>query len=408
MPSRLDAADLRHLFRATVFGVLVGFAIALLALVSPDRMFVGSTWAPDGVRLFHDSYEISIFRLRSQWVADRAIPYDAAHWQEYPPLGALFIALPRLYSEDVATFEAASLVRSAFTFGILFGLTSLLLRRFGLPRRRLALLFMPAFLYFSFWRYDALPAIFTSLAVLAVATGRFGGALWSLWAGALAKIYPAFFLLPFVMRLGNERGDGVRRAMLRAVIGVAAVTAALLALAHFSGINPVKMMFGVHTRRDVEIGSIRELVLRAAEITPRDPARKLADVAFILLQFGAFIPLLIRGRVRDARAFVRASVYVLIPFMTFGWFFSQQWIVWLLPLLMLVAAPVELALLAVLDVVLFLQFPVAYDANRHGAAFDALTAVRTAVLLALWTLNARAMTSIKRRPPPAARTGSGA
>src|SRR5688572_32477556 len=130
MSSRLDAADVRHLFRATVFGVLVGFAIALLALVSPDRMFVGSTWAPDGVRLFHDRYEISIFRLRSQWVADRAIPYDDAHWQEYPPLGALFIALPRLYSEDVATFEAASLVRSAFTFGILFGLTSLLLRRF--------------------------------------------------------------------------------------------------------------------------------------------------------------------------------------------------------------------------------------------------------------------------------------
>jgi hypothetical protein len=52
-------------------------------------------------------------------------------------------------------------------------------------------------------------------------------------------------------------------------------------------------------------------------------------------------------------------------------------------------------LLAALDVLLFLQFPVMFDADRTGLAFDLATVARTAILVALWVMNARALARLQ-------------
>lgn len=390
-------------FRIAARFFVVGFAIALvagtLAFIAPKRMFVGSRLAPEGIRLVRDRYEISIFYDRSDWIEYGDLPYTEASKQEYPPLGALFIEAPRFFTDDKAVFEAFSLARSAVCFGLLFALTAVLLGKFGRSRLRLLAFFLPAFLYFALWRYDTFPALLASLAVLAVASERYGGAAFALWAGIAAKVYPVLFVVPLGLRL--EEASDKKKAHAALVVWTLAafvLTAAFLLAARVLGMSPFAVIYGIHANRDTEAGSIRELVLRGMAAAGAAPyaARALVSFFFGLLQFGAVLPLLSRARVAGREAYVRACLYLLIPFVAFGWFFSQQWIIWIAPLALLVAGAAELRLLIALDLLLFLQFPVLYDADLHGAAFDVVTALRSAVLVLLWWLNARALRRLSK------------
>ncbi|MEY4744243.1 MAG: hypothetical protein RL272_188 [Candidatus Parcubacteria bacterium] len=376
-------------------GFLAALVVGILAFLSPDRFFKGSTLAPRGVRLVHDRYEIALFYDRGDWIATGDLPYSEASLQEYPPLGALYIAAPRFFTDDKVVFEAFSLARSAVCFGLLFALTAVLLGRFGRSRLRLLFFFLPAFLYFSLWRFDTFPALLSSLAVLAVASGRYGGAVIALWAGIAAKVYPVFFVIPFGLQLERSNEPKAYASAVRGGLLVFALSAAFLLAARVLGTSPLAAILSLHSNRGTELGSIRELALRGLAVAGagRQAARAIIGIVFMLLQFGAALPLLWRVKVEGKEGFVRASLYLLIPFITFGWFFSQQWIIWLAPLALLVAGAAEMTLLVLLDLLLFLQFPVLYDADLHGAAFDVVTFLRTVVLVALWVMNARALSA---------------
>ncbi|HTK59732.1 MAG TPA: hypothetical protein VL283_00860 [Candidatus Baltobacteraceae bacterium] len=394
MTATTKGFDIMPAVRLFFVGFLATFVLTGLAMVAPERFFPEASATGGGLRLIRDRYEIAIYYDRSEWVASGALPYTAASHQEYPPLGALYIALPRFFTDDILVFEAISLARSAVCFGLLFAVTGTLLRRFGRPRSLLLFFFMPAFLYFSLWRYDTFPALFVSLAVLAVDAEFYGAAIVALWAGIAAKIYPVFFFLPLFQRLERHGGEKkVRASVAKGLIVVLTLSAAFLLAAKALGLSPVAMVLGTHAHRPFEVGSVRELLLRWLWKLGMHPevAKGLIGVSFGLLQFGAFLPLVNRAKVRDSRTFVRACLYLLIPFTAFGWFFSQQWIIWIAPLLILVAAPKELLMLAVLDILLFLQFPVLYDVDFRAPAFDAVTIARTFVLCWLWWANAKAL-----------------
>ncbi len=382
----------------------VGFLVALLAgaltFLAPERLFRGSRLVPQGIRLIRDRYEVMIFYDRSGWIADGDLPYTAASTQEYPPLGALYIAAPRFFTDDKMTFEVYSLARSTICFGLLFALTAVLLGRFGKSRLRLLAFFLPAFLYFSLWRFDTFPALLVSLAVLAVASERYGAALFAIFAGVAAKVYPVLFVVPFGLRLEEAKDKRAAHvATVRASVIAFVLAAGFLLAARVLGMSPLAIIYGIHANRGTELGSVREIVLRGITAMGAAPyaARAAVSFAFGLLQFGAVLPLLSRARVGGKEAYVRACLYLLIPFVAFGWFFSQQWIIWIAPLALLVAGTKELWLLVLLDLLLFLQFPLLYDADLHGAAFDAVTVLRTAVLAALWWLNAKNLAGLAAR-----------
>lgn len=377
--------------RWLIIGFVVALAAAALAFFAPERFLKDSPASKAGIRFVRDRYEIGYYYAHSEWIAKGALPYTSeASLQAYPPLGAIFLALPRLFTDDILVYEAYSLVRSVTSFALLFAVTAVLLRRFGRSRKLLLFFFLPAFLYFSLWRYDTFPALFASLAVLAVVSESYGGAVVALAAGIAAKIYPVFFLLPLGMRLESDRSAKARGSAVKGLIVVAAVGAACLLAAKALGMEPFDMILGTHVRRPAEAGSIRELVIRFAETygARTGSARWPVTVVFGLLQLGAALPLYWRHKVAGPKGYVRACLYVLIPFATFGWFFSQQWIIWIAPLALLVADREELALLAFLDVFLYLQFPVLYDMDYRSPAFDAATVGRTFVLCWLWALNA--------------------
>ncbi len=375
------------------------FTVVFLLQFAPRTLFPGEGWKGKGLRLLRDDYEISLYGDRSEWVARHGVPYSEDFPQEYPPLGMLAITWPRFLTNAFPTFEGYLQVQFAVFYGLLAACTAALLARFGRRRLLLAFFLLPAFLYFSLWRFDALPAFLASAALLAVAGGWYGAAVLALWAAILAKLYPVFFAVPLAMYLWPRRREPALRGAWSAFIAVMAVTVALAGVAALRGIRPLDTIIGYHFTRGFEVGSMRQAL--ASLLGRAGLAGSAVDAAVkwscTALQYLAVPYLLWRAEVRDLRAAVRACVFLLIPFMAFGTFFSEQWIIWLTPILILVATPVELALLAALDLALYLQFPVLYDLSPLSWHYDLATWVRTALLLALWLASARAIPWRSRR-----------
>lgn len=385
--------------RDLLLGACFFLALVLILGPAPKRLFHDVTIKGEGMRLLRDDYEMQIFYRRSEWVESGAVPYSKAQFEEYPPLGMLFLAAPRLLGGDQLAYTATLQGALAVLFGLLVAVTGSLLRRLGRPRRLLALFLLPAFLYFSLWRFDLFPALLVAAALLAVTRERYGLALLALWASVMAKIYPVLFIVPFTLYLlPRLSSKAVRRRLLIAALVAAGLTAAVIVVAYLKDVRPITSVLKLHLSRPFEAGSLRELFDRwlwALPLTAQE-SRLLIAIPCFILQFVAVPLLIVRASVRDIPALVRACVFVLVPFMAFGSFFSQQWIIWLAPLVVLVGRRAELALLAALDLLLFLQFPVLYDIDPHSWHYDIVTVARTVLLAALWALNARALKAPRR------------
>jgi hypothetical protein len=386
---------MRRFFAAFALGLLVALAAAGIGMASPEKAFVRSGWFDQGIRLFRDQGELRTFYGWSAWISHGGVPYSTTYPQAYPPLGVLFIALPRLFTEDFRTYVWLYVLMTSVCYAALAGVTAMLLGDLGRSRSRLLLFVLPAFLYFSLWRFDVLPALLASIALLCAGRGRPAAALILLLLSALAKWYAALFFLPLIMFIGaTAKGEAaIAKARSAMIALVAAIAAAVVGLSLLSGFDALAGPVLWHLSRPFEAGAFGTYLvvgLQRIGIAGRGPLFVVSTL-FIILQFAAVVPLALRGRIKDVAGLVRGCVFALVPFMMFGHFFSAQWVLWLSPVLALVADRKEIALLALLDLLVFLQFPVLFGISPFAGHYAAVTMAITAVLGALWCLNARRM-----------------
>jgi len=370
-------------------------SVVLVVLGLPPKVFPTASWHDGGLRLFRDDHETSIYFERSRWIDEGAFPYTAGHEQEYPPAAALYFALPRLFFHDQAGYEKAFLFLNAALFALLVGLTVALLRRFGRPARLAWLLFLPASLYFSIWRFDLLPAVLVAWFLLAAIDERMTSAFVALTLAVLTKYYPALFFLPLFMMLGARSwsAETIRRsrngllavaAIVVVVIGIVAATAGFATL-----VSPLVF----HLSRDFEVGSLGALLLWYPVILGADISLigRALLILFTVLQLAPAVLFVMRGRVLDRVSLVRGCLFLLLPFLLFNRFFSPQWLLWFTPIYLLVSRPRETAALAVLDILTFLQFPVFFGIDPYGLPYFFVCLARTAIIAYLAVVNWRAM-----------------
>ena len=379
---------------------MIGLAAFVLAVIAagvalslPSVWPVRPAWHDGGLRLFRDDHEVGVYFDRSRWLADRVAPYTPGHEQEYPPLGALYYALPRFFTGDPAVFEKIFVFVNAAMFGLLAGLAAWLLRRFGRSPAWLGLFCLPAFVYCSLWRFDLLPAVLAAVFLWAVCSDRPVAAFTALAAGVLAKYYPALFFVPFIMYLGSRRLDpAMGRRVSLGLIALAGVAAAgLLSVAAFAGFGAAVWPVLFHLGREFEIGSLGLAVLVALFYLGASGLwlGRVVSGIFFLLQFGATVVYAAWGKPADLKAFVRACLFILLPFLIFAHFFSPQWLLWLTPLYILVADRRETVALIALDLSVYLQFPVVFGYSPYGWPYLAASLIRTALMICLAWLNTR-------------------
>lgn len=208
---------------------------------------------------------------------------------------------------------------------------------------------LPAAVYFSLLRFDVLPALATALAFGRIGRGRWAGAGVWLAVGVGLKLYPVLFL-PVLLRLAGRR-SGVRLLVGFASALVALVGVSLLTVGIEGTITPIR----VQLNRPPELGMwVLYGRLLPAGLADSSIARLgiLAGVMFACIAI----------RPADLPSALRRCGLILLAFTQLAVFWSPQWLVWFLPLVVPLVARdrwVGWAALA-LDATLYLSFPVLF------------------------------------------------
>jgi hypothetical protein len=251
-------------------------------------------------------------------------------------------------------------------------------------------------------RFDFWPAVLTAAALALLVAGRFRLGLGTLGLATAAKLYPAVLApiaLAHVWRTRSRREAGVCAA---AYVGVVAAI-----VLPFASIAPAGVWdaFWRQAGRPLQLESVGSAFLLAAhhlfglDLTmesshgSQNLAGALPDAVAVLstiLQLAALVAIWVwhaRGPTTNERLLV-ASAAAVCAFVAFGKVLSPQFLIWLIPLVLLVRDRVAAALLLAALVLTQLWFPYRYWdlALEFDAAISWLVLVRDVVLVALTLL----------------------
>jgi hypothetical protein len=178
---------------------------------------------------------------------------------------------------------------------------------------------LPGAVFFSLNRYDILPALATALGFFCLGRGHRGWAGAWLAVGVALKLYPVLFV-PIILRYLGPR------ASLRFLVGfaipvVAAAGLSLLLLDREGTLGPLK----VQLSRPLEETSWTLY----GRLLPLELGRGTLGRQVILLLAIAAVSL---TRPLDVAAVLRRCGLVLVVFVLLAVFWSPQWVVWFLPL----------------------------------------------------------------------------
>src|SRR3990167_4849091 len=334
---------------------------------------------------------------------------DIAPRSSYPPLFFLLAVVLR----SIIYFTGGDFFHFIILFQILMGLAfggtlliaSAILEILNRSKAWLWLLFLPSSLYFIFYRFDILVALTLLVSIRFLIRKQFFWSLVFLALSALLKWHTAFLaplyffhLVPFVIHPTHQR-DIIR--------GWCAFFGLFFATHFFVGlIFGWDMIFDpyiLQLYRSSEVGSFFA-ALFGGRIYSRDPIafsgvfalppffNELLSFVFGIVRFLplAFLPLWFvrQSRVQNlhmsTELFLLWGCLILMNFVLWNNVYSNQWILWFLPLLLFVLSRgKELLLVIVFDILNYLQFPFFYERLLAGDvwSFQALVFVRSEILL---------------------------
>jgi hypothetical protein len=359
--------------------------------------------------------DVFLYHSEARLFLDGLLPYRDVPF-EYPPLGALAIALPALGS---ASEEAYRLVLGGFMLALAAAVVVLTGRAAGLAGgdRRLAMLgaaSLPLLVgAVARTHFDTAPAALAVGGLVAIASRRPATGFALLGLGAMTKGFP-LMAAPAALTWLVGRGERAqaRRGALALVAVLALVGGAALALSPSGALDAVSY----HVERPVQVESAPGSVLFGIGALggPRPEAlsshrsdglgHPLADAlvvsfAAILVAVLVLLAALAHRPGSGARELLLAGLGSIAAFAALGKVLSPQYLVWLAPLLGLAFAWRLRALSAALSLAMALtlaEFPALYsDVVAQRTLPVALVVVRNAALIAVvalvaWELAPRA------------------
>ena len=288
-------------------------------------------------------------------IIDGRVPYRD-FFMEYPP-GALAVFLPP-FALGSSHYNAAFKVLMALCGIAMLALVAWLLAGFGASTRRLwtgvmLLALSPIALGpISLNTYDAWPALLTVGALALLVAGRPVAALALVGVAFAAKVYPVVLLPPALVFVWRTAG---RAVALRAFGAFAAVSAAVVGPFLALGPDGLAESFRAQAARGLQVESLGGSLLAAAdrlgvygaavvhrtgraisyELTGSLPevlaaVSSAAQVLAVLLVAWLYL----RGR-DDPRRLAISFGAAIAGFLAFTRFFSPQYLVWLIPFVVL-------------------------------------------------------------------------
>ena len=351
--------------------------------------------------------DMQVYQRFGERMLDGELPY-ADFFMEYPPASVPMFLIPAALSDDFRGFAVTFRFVQAALAALALACCVATLAAAGGSQRQLygaatAVGLSPLLLgEVIYIRYDLWAAALLAAGLLCVALERLWLGAAFVAAAATAKVYAAVLTPLLLLYVWRRRGR--REAALAGAVGaaVAAAIAVPFAVIAFGGLG---YSFYVHVTRPLQVESLgasillvaHQLGVYAASVVPglsNDLEGALPDaIAFVsaLVLAAALLAVLwlfARGPARLADV-LTASVAAVVAFVVFGKVLSPQFMIWLIPLVPLVARRVWPAAMAFLVAALAatnLWFPERYGDLTHLGAVAWLVLLRNVLLVALFAL----------------------
>ncbi|MCX7681999.1 MAG: hypothetical protein N2508_08580 [Anaerolineae bacterium] len=335
-------------------------------------------------RWFADFYDRSIYFERGKWFTERTPPIS-----EYPQIPTLLFGLnniPFMWLNEKTRFAAYVVFFSLEMMLVLFLTYKTLLSLLPPAFKNYAfLVFLPATLYFTYNRFDILPA-YLCLAAYASATKRRWRATSILLAIAtFTKWYP-ILLFPAFFVYAAKRESRLPWTMLL-WFGVISIT--LLLLTYLCG-GSVSILapYQFQLARGMEPVA---LPTQVSELI-RNLTGARSDPPFLLPLFfflQIWTPMLVFiARIETPESLVDYCIIAIGMFVLFSRIWSPQWFLWLFPFLVISIGSARKALLIVLcDVMTYLCFPILFDSYGPSSPQLKITGLLTLSIILLMVLD---------------------
>ncbi|MFA5051533.1 MAG: hypothetical protein WC544_00540 [Patescibacteria group bacterium] len=400
--------------------IIVVFAIFLgggvwWAHSSPSKF---ASWLPGGgVSVTRDDQELSVYFERVGFVRAHSVPYKENRI-EYPILGTMYLSLPALASGDEAGYALWLMILNSLSAVALMYVTYRLLALLGRPHSLLWLFFLPGVAYFTLNRFDIWPALLVQLSLLMLFTKRWNWAFVLLCASFLAKGY-AILLFPifFAYWLSQTKRPEVslwKNKPLWLLVGPVLVVI-LLMVAMAGGQNGL-FPYYFQSTRGFAFGSAYTIYIIGLTFLIQERwlviMIGIATKVMLLVQF--ILPALMYGGYAFFRRFIRQtddvvhwSTIVIAVYILFSPYYSPQWLLWLVPLLLLWRASTVAGLAAfAYGLMAYLEFPIAINVfGFDSIQYNMLVLARTVLLVSIVVIGAvqlrrRADTAVPPAPLP--------
>lgn len=264
-----------------------------------------------------------------------------------------------------STFRRAARVFLVINVAALLLMMALLLRGLGRNGEWAGpawLLTLPAMLYFTMSRFDALPSLFVVLGLAAAGRNRTFTSGACLGFATALKLYP-LVIAPLVWRwMAKDVRTGFAWAI-GFLLPIAATFGTGIAL---DGVDGVLAPFQFQLKRPLEpdwvlYGRVLPMALAESSLARLGILGGIAAVLFVL-------------KPGDMGSLLRRCTILLVVFASLQQFFSPQWLLWFVPLLVPLARRswFLIVLLVVLDLVIYLSFPLVFD---HGEVWQKETLI---------------------------------
>lgn len=332
------------------------------------------------VRFFVDIWDLRTYYNNGKWFPMGAQPYVDVP-SEYPQVATYLFGWVHRFGADQ---PRAGVAREVYfrAFRMIMLLTAyavfLLLEYMRESRKWIPLLlFLPGPLYYIFNRFDILPAFFCLLALWFVKRRNWLGAAILLAVAAMTKWY-ALLLMPSLLAYAWQADGKIPWKPALAF----ALTVAGIALPTFlaGGLDALLLPYTFHFNRASEPASLAGVLISALGPFSEKPVANIFLVLQILPSALSFF--------FSVRSFERLTAWwflVVGGFVFFSRIYSPQWILWVLPmLLLLVEETFDIGLIVLYGVLAYIGFPLAYDGMP-----SALLGVHLAALGCLFLLMLR-------------------
>ena len=338
----LESMDDRRfdIFIMGIFGIMAAVIFAVVQFTDMHSSVV------EGYYPYADAMINGVFPY-----TDEVYVYGYWNVWEYPPLAYALFLIPRLFGANEAVYQAVYL--AMVMVSVWLGLRSV--RRIaeirGYNSRKACIiyaLFMALMAEFLFDRYDVFPVVLTILAVRFFLEEKYEYASAMVALGTLLKLYPALLLPVFIIWLLRKKEF---KGLVRAAV---AFLVLMCILVPFVLLGDISQMFGYHSARPLEIESFAASILEvvrlvspgsgmevfysygsdnlvggiADSVSPYMTRFMLGCIGLILLYY---IILVWRTKEGLEHRSFNTMFLIVAAFMLFGAIFSAQYVIWLIP-----------------------------------------------------------------------------